>query len=115
MDSVIQFIFESLTPSPGFRHIFVNMAGNETAYCTLQPSFLTTKPQEQLFRHFFIHKHIYIWLLQPYGMASQKATTFLKLEPASLQSTIQLLSLSAMEAAGHHQSSQSKRKHTSEF
>ena len=40
---------------------------------------------------------IYSWLLQPYGVVSQKGVTFLRFEPSSLQSAIQLLSLLAME------------------
>ena len=40
---------------------------------------------------------IYSWLLQPYGVVSQKGLTFLRFEPSSLQSAIQLLSLLAME------------------
>ena len=40
---------------------------------------------------------IYSWLLQPYGVVSQKGLTFLRFEPSSLQSAIPLLSLLAME------------------
>ena len=43
---------------------------------------------------FFFMVIIYSWLLQPYGVVSQKGLTFLRFEPSSLQSAIQLLSLS---------------------
>ena len=52
---------------------------------------------------------IYSWLLQPYGMVSQKVLTFLRFAPASLQSAVQLLSLIALETVGQYWSSQSKR------
>ena len=46
------------------------------------------------------------WLLQPYGVVTQKARTFLRFQPASLQSVIQMLRLLAKEAVSQFWSSQ---------
>ena len=55
-------------------------------------------PWRQTFKHSLLSiAIIYSWHSQPYGMVSQKGLTFLRFEPSSLQSAIQLLSLLAME------------------
>ena len=52
-------------------------------------------PWRQTFKHSLLSiAIIYSWHSQPYGMVSQKGLTFLRFEPSSLQSAIQLLSLS---------------------
>ena len=48
-------------------------------------------------------------------MVSRKALTSLKLEPASLQTAIQMLSLSVMETVGQYRSCQSKQNENTEF
>ena len=67
-------------------------------------------PWRQTFKHSSLSiAIIYSWLIQPYGMVSQKLLTFLRFAPASLKSAVQLLSLTAMETVGQYWSSQSKR------
>ena len=79
--------------------------------CSLEPSSLTSWPRREWFwQDFFSIEIIYSCLPQPYGMVSQKALTFLKFDPASLQSAIQLLNVLAMETLNQYQSCQSKKE-----
>ena len=79
--------------------------------CSLQPSSLTSWPRREWFWQDFLSiEIIYSCLPQPYGVVSQKALTFLRFEPASLQSAIQLLNVLAMEALNQYQSCQSKKE-----
>ena len=67
-------------------------------------------PWRQTFKHSSLSiAIIYSWLIQPYGMVSQKGPS-LRFEPASLQSAIQLLNVLAMEAVNQYQSCQSKKE-----
>ena len=67
-------------------------------------------PWRQTFKHSSLSiAIIYSWLIQPYGMVSQKGPS-LRFEPASLQSAIQLLNVLAMEALNQYQSCQSKKE-----
>ena len=82
---------------------------NKAGYTALDASRPALRCFPRFLQDFLSIEIIYSCLPQPYGVVSQKALTFPRFEPASLQSAIQLLNVLAMEALNQYQSCQSKK------